>query len=164
MECQLQMHEVAQKFMSTPLFSFQDLKLSTRDIIAVLKDTLNTTLGPLPIPDPHVTKVPSNTLERHSISSRVIDGVHDLITNSNMAKLVGSPTSNSTFTYIRKELRTPHFWIYYSAKVLWITILSRKSFTHFRRWCLVKELPSPLKLPLSTILNQQSRWEDIHPK
>jgi hypothetical protein len=34
MECQLQMHEVAQKLVSTPLFSFQDLKLSTRDIIA----------------------------------------------------------------------------------------------------------------------------------
>jgi hypothetical protein len=43
MECQLQMCEVAQKFVSTPLFSFQDLKLSTRDIIALLKDTLNTT-------------------------------------------------------------------------------------------------------------------------
>jgi len=58
------MHEVAQKLVSTPLFNFQDLKLSTRDIIAVLKDTLNTTFGPLPIPDPHVTWVPSNTLER----------------------------------------------------------------------------------------------------
>ncbi len=43
------MCEVAQKLVSTPLFSFQDLKLNTRDIIAVLKDTLNTTLGPLPI-------------------------------------------------------------------------------------------------------------------
>ncbi len=39
MECQLQMHEVVQKFVSTPLFSFQDLKLSTRDIIVVLEDT-----------------------------------------------------------------------------------------------------------------------------
>jgi hypothetical protein len=28
----------------------------------------------------------------------------------------------------------------------------------------VRELPSPLKLPLSTILSQQSRWEDIHPE
>jgi hypothetical protein len=44
MECQLQMHEVAQKLVSTPLFSFQDLKLSTKDIIAILEDTLNTTL------------------------------------------------------------------------------------------------------------------------
>jgi hypothetical protein len=43
MECQLQMHEVVQKLVSTLLFSFQDLKLSTKDIIAVLKDTLNTT-------------------------------------------------------------------------------------------------------------------------
>jgi hypothetical protein len=53
MECQLQMHEVIQKLVSTPLFSFQDLKLSTRDIIVVLKDTLNTTSSPLLIPDPH---------------------------------------------------------------------------------------------------------------
>jgi hypothetical protein len=36
------MHEMAQKLVSTPLFCFQDLKLSTRDIIAGLKDTLNT--------------------------------------------------------------------------------------------------------------------------
>jgi hypothetical protein len=59
------MHDVAQKLVSTPLFSFQDLKLSIKDIIVVLKDTLNTTSSPLPIPDPHATRVPSNTLERH---------------------------------------------------------------------------------------------------
>jgi hypothetical protein len=57
MEFQLQIHEVAQKLVSTPLFSFQDLKLSTMDIMVVLKDTLNTTSGPLPIPDPHVIGV-----------------------------------------------------------------------------------------------------------
>jgi hypothetical protein len=34
------MREVAQKFVSTPLFSFQILKLNAKDIIAVLKDTL----------------------------------------------------------------------------------------------------------------------------
>jgi len=56
------MFEVVQKLMITLLFSFQDLKLSTKDIIAILKDTLNITLGPLPIPNPHATKVPSNTL------------------------------------------------------------------------------------------------------
>jgi hypothetical protein len=99
MECQLQMHEVVQKLMSTPLFCFQDLKLRTKDIIAVLKDTPNTTSSPLPIPDPHVIRVPSNTLERHSISSRVTNGVRDLVTSSNMAKLMGSSTSDSTFTY-----------------------------------------------------------------
>jgi len=99
MECQLQMHEVAQKLVSTPLFSFQDLKLSTRDIIAILEDTLNTTSSLLPIPDPHVIEVPSNTLERHSIGSCVVDGVRNLVTGSSMAKLVGFPTSNSTFTY-----------------------------------------------------------------
>jgi len=99
MECQLQMHGVAQKLVSTPLFSFQDLKLSTKDIIAILEDTLNTTSGPLPIPDPHAIEVPSNTLERHSIGSRVVDGVRNLVTSFNMAKLVSFPTSDSTFTY-----------------------------------------------------------------
>jgi hypothetical protein len=99
MECQFQMREVAQKLVSTPLFSFQDLKLSTRDIIAVLKDTLNTTSGPLPIPNPHAIGVPSNTLKRHLIGSRVIDGVRNLVISSNMVKLVGSLTSDSTFTY-----------------------------------------------------------------
>jgi len=34
------MREMAQKLVNTPLFCFQDLKLSTMDIIAVLKDTL----------------------------------------------------------------------------------------------------------------------------
>jgi hypothetical protein len=99
MECQFQMHEVAQKLMNTPLFSFQNLKLSTRDIIGILKDTLNTTSSPLLIPDPHVIGVPSNTLERHSISSRVANGVCNLVISFSMAKLMGSPTSNSTFTY-----------------------------------------------------------------
>jgi len=99
MECQLQMHEVAQKLVSTPLFGFQDLKLSTKDIIVILEDTLNTTSSLLPIHDPHATKVPSNTLERHSIGSCVADGVRNLVTSSSMVKLVGFPTSNSTFTY-----------------------------------------------------------------
>jgi len=99
MEYQLQMHEVAQKHVSTPLFSFQDLKLSTKDIIAILEDTLNTTSGPLLIPDPHATEVPSNTLERHSIGSCVVDNVRNLVTSSSMAKQVGFPTSDSTFTY-----------------------------------------------------------------
>ncbi len=93
------MHEVAQKLVSTSLFSFQDLKLNTKDIIAVLKDTLNITLGPLLILNPHATWVLSNTLEKHSIGSRVANDVHNLITSSSMAKLVGSPTSYSTFTY-----------------------------------------------------------------
>ncbi len=99
MEYQLQMHEVAQKLVSTPLFGFQDLKLSTRDIIAILEDTLNTTSCPLPIPDPHATEVPSNTLERHSIGSCVADGIRNLVISFSMVKLMGFPTSNSTFTY-----------------------------------------------------------------
>ncbi len=99
MECQLQMCEMVQKFVNTSLFSFQALKLSIRDIIIILKDTLNTTSSPLPILDPHVIGVPSNNLERHSIGSRVAYGVRNLVTSFNMVKLVGSPTSNSTFTY-----------------------------------------------------------------
>jgi hypothetical protein len=81
------------------MFCFQDLKLNTKDIIAILKDTLNTTSSPLPILDPHAIGVPSNTLERHSIGSRVANGVHKMITISSMVKLVGSLTSNFTFTY-----------------------------------------------------------------
>jgi hypothetical protein len=38
-------------------------------------------------------------VERHSIGSRVVDGVCNMVTSSNMAKLVGSPTFDSTFTY-----------------------------------------------------------------
>jgi hypothetical protein len=90
---------VAQKLVNTPLFSFQDLKLSTKDIIAVLEDTLNTTSGPLLILDAHATEVPSNILERHSVGSCVVDGVRNLVTSSSMAKLVGFLTSDSTFTY-----------------------------------------------------------------
>ncbi len=93
------MHEMAQKLVSTPLFSFQDLKLNTRDIIAILKDTLNTTSSPLLIPNPHATEVPSNTLEKHSIGSRVANGVRNLVTSFSMAKLVSFPTSDFTFTY-----------------------------------------------------------------
>jgi hypothetical protein len=93
------MCEVTQKLVSTLLFSFQDLKLSTKDIIRVLTDTLNTTSGLLPIPDPHATRIPSNTLERHSICSHIANCVHNLVTSSNMAKLMGSPTSDFTFIY-----------------------------------------------------------------
>jgi hypothetical protein len=81
------------------LFNFQDLKLSTMDIIVILNDTLNITSGLLPIPNPHAIGVPSNTLERHSIGTCITNGVRNMVTNSNMAKLVGSPTSDSTFKY-----------------------------------------------------------------
>jgi len=111
------MCEMAQKLVSTPLFNFQDLKLNIRDIIVVLKDTLNIISGLLPIPNPHAIGVPSNTLERHSISSRVGDNVHNLVTSFSMAKLVSSPTSDSTFTY-QMELKTLHLWICYSTKAL----------------------------------------------
>jgi hypothetical protein len=126
------MREVPQTFVSTLLFCFQDLKLSTQDIIAILKDTLNITSGPLPIPNPHATGVPSNTLDKHLINSHVVDDVHNLVTNFSMAKLVGSFTSNSTFTY-QKGAKTPHLWICYLTKALWIAILSTKSLIHFQR-------------------------------
>jgi len=60
---------------------------------------MNTTSGLLPILDPHIIGVPSNTLERHLISSRVANGVRNLVTSSSMAKLIDSPTFDSTFTY-----------------------------------------------------------------
>jgi len=161
MECQLQMHEVAQKLMSTPLSSFQDLKLSTRDIIVVLKDTLNITLSSLPIPVPHATKVPSNTLEKHSIGSRVADGVHNLVTSSSMAKLVGSLTSDFTFTYQKGVKNTLLVNLLLHKGVMDSHSLHKVSHS-FQRWCLVRKLPSPPKLPLSTILGQYSKWEDIH--
>ncbi len=82
------------------------MKLNTRNIIVVLKDTLNTTSSLLPIPDPHATWVPSNTLGRHSIGSRVEDGVRNIVTSSNMVKLVGFPTSNFTFTYQKGTKKT----------------------------------------------------------
>jgi hypothetical protein len=153
------MREMAQKLTNTPLFNFQDLKLSTKDIITILKDTLNITSSPLSIPNPHVTGVPSNTLEGHLIGSHVVDGVGNLVISFSMVKLVGFPTFDSTFTYQKGA----HLWICYSAKALWITILSTKSLTHFQRWCLMRELPLPSELPLLTILNHQPRWEDIHP-
>jgi hypothetical protein len=106
MECQLQIHEVVQKLVSTLLFSFQDLKLSTKDIIALLKDTLNTTSGPLPILDPHATGVPSNTLERHLINSPIANGIHNLVISSSMVKLMGYPTFDSTFTYLKGAKNT----------------------------------------------------------
>jgi hypothetical protein len=93
------MYEVVQKLVSTPLFCFQDLKLNTKDIITVLKDTSNIISNLSSILDPHATGVPFNTLEKHSIDSHVVNGVRNLLTSSNMAKLMGSPTSNSTFTY-----------------------------------------------------------------
>ncbi len=89
--------------MTTLLFNFQDLKLSTRDIIIVLKDTLNITSGSLPISDPHAIRVPSNTLERHSINSRVIDGIRNLVTNSSMGKLAFLRLI--LHSHIKKELR-----------------------------------------------------------
>ncbi len=118
MECQLQMREMAQKLVNIPLFCFQDLKLNTMDIIAILKDILNTTSSPLPIPNPHATTVPSNTLEKHSIGSRVAHCVRNLVTSSNMAKLMGFPTSNSTFTYQKGAKNTSLVYLLHNKGVV----------------------------------------------
>jgi hypothetical protein len=115
---------------STRLFSFQDLKLSTKDIITILKDNLNTTSGPVLIPDPHAIGVPSKTLKRHSIGSHVANGVCNLVISFNMVKLVVLQPL-ILHSHIRMDLKTPHLWICYLAKALWIAILSTKSFTHF---------------------------------
>jgi hypothetical protein len=147
------MCEVVQKLVSTPLFIFPNLKLNTRDIIVVLRDTLNTTSGLVPILDPHATKVPSNILERHSIGSLVVDGICNLVTNSNMGELVGSSTSDSTFIYQKGANNTSLMDLLFSKGVVGNHSL-RKVSQSFSRWCLVKEHPSPSKLPLLTIFGQ----------
>jgi hypothetical protein len=162
MECQLKMCEVAQKLESTPLFSFQDLKLNTKDIIVILKDTLNTTSSPLPIPDPHATRVPSNSLERHSICSHVVDDVCNLVISFSMVKLVGFPNSDSTFTYQKGTKNTSLM------DLLFIKGVVDSHFLYKVSHSFPKVVPSvrtsiAMKLPLSTILSQQSKWEDIHP-
>jgi hypothetical protein len=113
---------------STPLFSFQDLKLSTMDKISVLKDNLNITSSPLPIFDPHANGVPSNTLERHSINSRVANGVHNLVTSFSMVKLVGFPTSNSTSTYQKGAKNTSLVDLLHSKGVMDSHFLHKISF------------------------------------
>jgi hypothetical protein len=40
-----------------------------------------------------------NTLEKHSIGSCVANGIYNLVISFSMVKLVGSSTSDSTFTY-----------------------------------------------------------------
>jgi hypothetical protein len=103
------------------------LKLSTRDIITVLKDTLNTTSSPLPIPDPHAIGLPSNTLERHLIGSLVANGVRDLVISSSMAKLVGSLTFDSTFTYQKGAKNTSLLDLLFSKGVVDIHSLHKVS-------------------------------------
>jgi hypothetical protein len=122
------MCEVAQKLVNTPLFRFQDLKLSTKDIISILKDTLNITSGLLLILNSHAIGIPYNTPEKHSIGSRVIDGIRNLVTNSSMAKLVSSPTSDSTFTYQKGVKNTSFVDLLLNKGVV---VLFTKFFTHF---------------------------------
>jgi hypothetical protein len=155
------MHEVAQKLVSTPLFSFQDLKLSTKDIIVILVDTLNTTSGPLPILDPHATEVPSNTLERHSIGSCVADGVHNLVTSFSMAKLMGFPTSDSTFTYQKGIHNTSLVDLLLSKGVVDSHSLHKVSHS-FPKVVPSERTSISTGVALLTILGQQSKWEDIH--
>jgi hypothetical protein len=95
--------------------------------------------------------VPSNTLERYSIGSRVVNGVRILVISSNMAKLVGCPTSDSTFTYQKGAKNTSFVSLLLNNNVVDSHSL-HKNFHTFWRWCLVKELSLPSKLPLSIIL------------
>ncbi len=147
------MREVTQKLVSTPLFSFQDLKLSTRDIIAGLKDTLNTTLGILPIPDPHAIEVPSNTLERHSIGSRVVDGICNLVTSFSMVKLMGFPTSNSTFTY-RKGVKNTSFLDFVTQQGIVDNHFLHKDSHSFPKVVPIERTYIATEVALSTILNK----------
>jgi hypothetical protein len=152
MECQLQMHEVAQKLLSTPLFNFQNLKLNIRDIIIILKDTLNTTPCPLPIPDPHATRVPSNTLERHLIGSCVVDGVHNLVISFSMVKLVGSPTPDFTFTYQKGANNTSLVDLLFNKGVVDSHSL-HKVFHSFSKVVPNERTSIAMELPLLTILS-----------
>ncbi len=146
------MREVAQKLVSTPKFSFQDLKLNIRDIIAVLKDTMNTTSSPLPILNSRATRVPSNTLERHSISSRVLNGIHNMVTSFNMAKLMGFLTSNSTFTY-RKGVKNTSLVDFLLDKGIVDSHFLHKVSYSFLKVVPSEKIPSPLELPLLIILS-----------
>ncbi len=128
------------------------MKLNTRDIITVLKDTLNTTSSPLSIADPHATGVPSNTLERHSIGSRVVDGVCNLVISYSMVKLVGFPTSNFTFTYHKGAKNTSLVDLLLSKGVVDSHFLHKVSHS-FPKVVPMKKLSSSLKVPLSTILS-----------
>ncbi len=93
---------------------------------------MNTTSGPLPILDPHATGFPFNTLEKHSISSRVVDGVRNLVISFNMAKLMGSPTSNSTFTYQKGAKNTSLMDLLLSKSVVDSHYLDKVSHSFFK--------------------------------
>jgi hypothetical protein len=84
----------------------------------------------LPIPNPHVTRVPSNTLERQLIGSRVVDGVRNLVISFNMVKLVRFPTSNSTFNYQKGVKNTSLVDLLLNKGVV-VAILSTKFLNHF---------------------------------
>jgi hypothetical protein len=162
MECQLQMREVAQKLVSTRLFSFQDLKLSTKDLIAILKDTSNTTSGPLPIPDSHASGVSSNTLEKHSIGSRVVHGIRNLVISSTMVKLKGFPTSDSTFTYQKGANNTSLVDLLLNKGIV------DSYFFHKVSHSFPKVVPSEktsITTGVAIVDNTESviKWEDIHP-
>jgi hypothetical protein len=121
------MCEVAQKLVNTLLFSFQNLKLSTKDIIVLRKDSLNTTSSPLLVLDPHAIGVPSNTLEKHLIGPCVVDGIRNLVTSFSMVKLVGFPTFDSTFTYQKGVKNTSLVDLLLSKGVVYIHFLHKVS-------------------------------------
>jgi hypothetical protein len=157
------MREVVQKLVITPLFSFQDLKLSIRDIIAILKDTLNITSGPLPIPDPHATGLPSNTLEKHSIRSHVGDGVCNLVISFSMDKLVGSATSDSTFTFQKGAKNTSLVDLLFSKGVVDSHSLHKVSHS-FLKVVLSERTSIAIRVAIVDNIELAIQVEDIHPE
>ena len=92
---------MAQKLFTTPLFSFHDLKLSKKDVVAMLGSDLEDISGPILAPIFHGTEVPSQVLDGQSSTSHFADSVRKLVTSSCMANLADSPTSELTSTYQR---------------------------------------------------------------
>jgi hypothetical protein len=71
-------------------------------------------------------------LERHLISSHVVDGVCNLVISFSMAKLVGSPTFDSTFIYLKGVKNTSFVDLLFNKRVVEFFVrLSTKSLTHF---------------------------------
>jgi len=56
--------------------------------------------------------------KEHSISSRVANGICNLVTSCNMAQLMGSPTSDSTFTYQKGAKNTSFVDLLFSKGVM----------------------------------------------
>ena len=92
---------MAQKLFTTPLFSFRDLKLSKKDVVAMLGSDLEDISGPILAPVFYNTEVPSQVLDGQSSTSRFADSVRNLATSSSTANLADSFTSEIISTHQR---------------------------------------------------------------